>query len=315
MGVGAPRVSVVTPCYKQARFVGETVQSVLGQSISDWELIVAIDGSPDGSAAIARAAACEDPRARILELDRGGVCRARNRGLAAAHPASRYVTFLDADDLLEATMLERLSAWLELHPSAPAVHCLARLVGEDGGPALRATDLEPRYVARCLGVRALGSDEATPFESVLGLAGIIPSLVMIRRSALEQVGTFDEQFGQGFEDTDLMLRLALRGPLGFVPERLVRYRQHLGGSSSVPGRHDQQLRKLHDRWRELRDRTPAEAVQIARAWRFHDRQLTLFRARRAARVRLRAGQPLAALRFLLGAVRIALRSIASSPPS
>jgi glycosyltransferase involved in cell wall biosynthesis len=309
----SPRVTVVMPCFGCAEFVATAVASVRAQSIDFWELIVVIDGSPDESAERARAAAGGDDRIRVLERPHQGVAAARNAGLHAADARARYVTFLDADDALEPTMLDRLSGCLEEHPATPAVHCRATLVDEQGRPLDDAIDLGQRLVASGLGVRMLRDDEPTPFESVLALAWIVPSLVMIRRSTLDAVGGFDEEFGQGFEDTDLMLRLALHGPLGFVPERLVRYCQHAGGSSSVPGRHERQIRKLHDRWRKVGERTPAEAAQIARAWRFHDRQVTLVRAWRMASRRLRRRQPVSALRCVLGGVRIALRSMVSSP--
>jgi len=161
---------------------------------------VVVDGSPDDSADRARAAAGDDERVRVLEVPHGGVCRARNIGLLAASAAT-YVTFLDADDELEPPMLERTMAWLDSRRDVAAVHCTAALIDRDGrggaaGTAL-LTDVLPRYVRRGLWVRRLRDDERrTPFEAVLALAGIIPSVVVVRRSVLGSVGEFDEDLAR-----------------------------------------------------------------------------------------------------------------------
>jgi glycosyltransferase involved in cell wall biosynthesis len=274
-------VSVVVACFRQAEFVGEVIRSLRAQSDDRWELLIAVDGSPDDSAAKARLAADGDERVRVLELAHAGVGRARNAGLEASDAGSEYVAFVDADDCLEPSMLERMSAWLDQHPLAPAVHCLTTLIDERGDELVDVPPLAPRLVPDGSGVRTLPNTEATtPFDAVLALAGIIPSAVMIRRTALQVAGGYDEGFGQGFEDTDLMLRLALIAPLGFVAEPLVRYRRHAACSSSVPGRHERQWEKLEARWRDVSGRSYSESALITRAWRFHDRQLCPARAPR-----------------------------------
>jgi glycosyltransferase involved in cell wall biosynthesis len=303
-------VSIIVPCWKQAGFVGATVKSVRAQQLERWELIVAVDGSPDGSAVAATAAAGGDPRVRVSEFEHTGVCRTRNRGLAATTGVSPYVLFLDADDVLEPTMLERMVQWLDAHPDVPAAHCASTLIDADGRIIGDQRDLTPRFVRDGLRVRELTDDETrTPFESLLGLAGVVPSMVIARRSAIETVGGFDETFGQGFEDTDLLLRLALLAPLGYIPEPLIRYRVHAEGSSLVPGRHQRQEKKLHAQWRETVSRPTSDALTIERAWRFHDRQLTMHLGCKAAASRFRAGKPLEGLRFIGGAARSWLVSV------
>ena len=92
---------------------------------------------------------------------------------------------------------------------------------------------------------------------------------MIRRSAFIAVGGWDETFGQGFEDTDLFLRLALRGPVHQIPERLVRHRRHPSQSSEQPGRHKAQIIKLHGRWRGLARLAPEHGAVVRDAWHFY----------------------------------------------
>ena len=94
----APLVSVITAAYNAEAFIGETIASVKAQSLTDWELLVADDASADRTATIVAAAAAEDPRIRLLRLEKnGGVARARNAALAAAR--GRFIAFLDRDDL------------------------------------------------------------------------------------------------------------------------------------------------------------------------------------------------------------------------
>lgn len=93
-----PLVSIITPAWKAARYIGETLASVRAQTLGDWEHLVIDDCSPDDTAQVVAAAAAGDPRLRLLRTPaNGGPARARNVGLAEAR--GRYVCFLDADDL------------------------------------------------------------------------------------------------------------------------------------------------------------------------------------------------------------------------
>jgi glycosyltransferase involved in cell wall biosynthesis len=95
-----PAVSVIVCFLNEERFLAEAVESVLGQSFTDWELILVDDGSTDGSSAIARGLAATSPD-RIACIDHAdhrnlGLSASRNAGLS--HARGRYVAFLDADD-------------------------------------------------------------------------------------------------------------------------------------------------------------------------------------------------------------------------
>ena len=94
----APMVSIVVPVYNAERYLGECIDSVVGQSYEDWELILVDDGSTDGSLAICREAAGHDRRIRVFSQANAGVSSARN--VALSHAQGRYVLFLDSDDRL-----------------------------------------------------------------------------------------------------------------------------------------------------------------------------------------------------------------------
>lgn len=107
------------PLYNKASYVRKAVESVVGQTHRDWELIVVDDGSTDGGGDIVTAIA--DPRIRLVRQENAGVSAARNRGVALSGEAafrSPYICFLDADDWWEPTFLAEMAALIERHPDA-----------------------------------------------------------------------------------------------------------------------------------------------------------------------------------------------------
>lgn len=97
-------VSVIIPCYKQAAFLPQALDSVLAQTLGNLECIVVNDGSPDNTRDIVASYLLRDSRVRYVEQTNRGVSAARNRGLAEAQ--GRYIQFLDADDLIEPEKLQ-----------------------------------------------------------------------------------------------------------------------------------------------------------------------------------------------------------------
>jgi glycosyltransferase involved in cell wall biosynthesis len=126
--VTTPGFSIVVPVHDGARWLRETVRSVVAQTRGDWELIVVDDGSSDGSAAIA--ARSGDRRVQVIRQDNAGAFAARRRGLAAAHGAS--IVFLDADDRLRPDALERFARASTRAPEASVVYGDRVLVDDSG---------------------------------------------------------------------------------------------------------------------------------------------------------------------------------------
>ena len=104
-------VSVITPCYNGERFIAETIESVLGQTYAQWEMIIVDDGSSDGSAQIAEAYAARDGRIRVLRQANAGTACARNNAMRQAR--GRYIALLDADDVWEPGFLEKQLDFME----------------------------------------------------------------------------------------------------------------------------------------------------------------------------------------------------------
>src|ERR1700727_3988164 len=122
----APLVTVVTPVHNIAKYIGEAVDSVLGQTFRNFEYLVVDDASTDDSAAVIKARAGGDPRLRLLIHDQNqGVSAARNTGIREAR--GQDIAFLDGDDRWHPKLLERLVRLIQsLPPKVGAVFCRSR---------------------------------------------------------------------------------------------------------------------------------------------------------------------------------------------
>jgi glycosyltransferase involved in cell wall biosynthesis len=230
------QVSVLLPVRNAERFLREAVDSVLGQTLADLELVVVDDGSTDGTAAIL--ASYDDPRLRVLSSPGDGLVCALNHGLE--HGRAPYVARMDADDVSLPQRLERQVDLLEREPRLGLVATWVSVI-DAAGRELREHVLPERHgdLARRLLLR-------NPFQH---------GSVVLRRSVLDRVGPYRGDYGHN-EDYDLWRRLARVAELGCVPETLYRYRVH-GEAVTQQDRGDRVERRerLRDElWTDLRDR-------------------------------------------------------------
>ena len=116
-------VSIITPIYNGAKYVSETIESVLKQTYPHWEMIIVDDGSKDNSAEIIREYVTKDDRIQLIQQPNGGSASARNNGIRRAN--GRYIALLDADDLWEPTFLESQLALMK-EKDAIVVHASYR---------------------------------------------------------------------------------------------------------------------------------------------------------------------------------------------
>lgn len=98
------KISVIIPCYNQAKYLKDAIDSVLAQTYSNWECIIINDGSTDHTETIALAFTTKDTRIKYVKKENGGLSSARNAGLDVA--VGKYIQFLDADDILLANKFE-----------------------------------------------------------------------------------------------------------------------------------------------------------------------------------------------------------------
>ncbi len=201
----APLVTVVIPCYNQAHFLGEAIESVLAQSHPNLEVIVVDDGSPDNTSEVA----AHYPRVRCVRQENQGLSAARNSGLAVSE--GEYVVFLDADDRLLPEALEAGLECFEAHPECAFVHGDYRFIAVDGSFAGRSRQ------------HVVGEDHyATLLQ---GNYITMPATVMYRRAVFETVGGFDTFLG-ACEDYDMYLRVARRFPVCGHEKVVAEYRGH-----------------------------------------------------------------------------------------
>ena len=223
------KIGIVIPAYNAERYLAATVQSVLDQSVEDWELVIVDDGSQDRTAAIAADFASRDSRVRIVQRSNSGVALARNHGLQECSPQCEGVCFLDSDDLLEPTALETLSAALQADPLAVAAHGTARYIDQDGHETHYSEiegQVRGRYAVEGDDIVASLSSGATTFAMLIVANCIVtPGGVLIRKQALAAAGGFDRAM-EPCEDWDMWIRLSRTGDIAFVDQPVVAYRRH-----------------------------------------------------------------------------------------
>ena len=196
------------PCYNQAHFLPEAIQSVLTQSYTDFELIVVDDGSQDDTAEVTSRYAEEDSRVRLIEQQNRGLAGARNRGLAQS--VGEYVVFLDSDDRLLDEALEVGVRELHAHPECAFVSGQFEAIAADGSPFWRP--YEPPV-------------ERDGYVMLLQYCFGMPAVVMYRRWVFGEVGGFDGSVDAA-ADWDLYLRIARRFPIYHHGRVVAEYRQH-----------------------------------------------------------------------------------------
>lgn len=285
-----PVVSVITPCYKAAAYVGRTVESVQAQTMADWEHVVVDDGSPDDGAAVVQTYADVDPRVRLIRQPNGHACNARNNGARAASPDSLYFLFLDADDTLEPNALETMTHHLNAHPEVGVAYCAYRKMdGDDNLLDLDdGTGVSRRFVPAGLGIRALPPGQfETPFVTLMSYYDAIPSVTMYRRTIYEVSGGWDESLRSGFEDKDIVLSCAILAPVHHLSLPLTRYRRHETNTSN--GSLISGLKQVDRKWREGAGLTAAQRRMAREALAF-DARLSAWMGRSGAWTQIRAGQ-------------------------
>lgn len=122
-----PLVSIIVPCYNQAQYLDEALQSVLDQTYTNWECIVINDGSPDNTAEVAKKWIDNDSRFSYLIQENSGVCIARNFGISQSNGV--YILPLDADDKIAKNYIELAVKEFLVDDSLKIVYCLAEKFG------------------------------------------------------------------------------------------------------------------------------------------------------------------------------------------
>jgi len=222
-----PLVSVLIIFYNPGRFFTEALESVVAQTFTDWELILADDGSTDGSYALAQEFARRFPdRVRVIQHPGGvnkGMSATRNLGLAAAQ--GTYLALLDADDIWTPNKLTEQVALMEKYPEAALVfgqgliwHSWTGRPEDQGRDWHALSHLPADRLVRApeMLVRWLKDEFCQPGTSEL----------LCRTALLREAGGWDESFKGLYEDNVLYTRLLTRYPVYFACNTWYHYRQH-----------------------------------------------------------------------------------------
>jgi len=194
-------VTVIIPTFNRAHKIARAIASVLYQSFTDYEILVVDDGSEDGTHEVLTRF-----RSRVEWITHSknlGVSAARNTGIRESH--SPLIAFLDSDDYWLPDKLAAQVSFFSEHPEAVACQT------------------EEFWVRRGVRVNPMKKHfkpSGEIFEPSLKLCVVSPSAVVVKRSLLEEVGVFDEDFPV-CEDYDLWLRVSWKYPIWLIPESLV----------------------------------------------------------------------------------------------
>lgn len=135
-----PQVSIITPCYNASRFISQTIDSVLTQTFTDWEMIIVDDGSKDDSSEIVEKYVKKDSRIRLIQQPNGGSANARNHGIREA--TGRYIALLDADDLWLPQFLEKQIEFMK-EKKAICVYSSYKRIDENSNEILKPLICRP----------------------------------------------------------------------------------------------------------------------------------------------------------------------------
>jgi glycosyltransferase involved in cell wall biosynthesis len=219
-----PLVSVVMIFLDAERFIEDAVRSVHDQTLADWELVLVDDGSADQSTMIARELAAQDCRIRYVDhpghQNRG---MSASRNLGAAHSTAPYIGFLDADDVWVPSKLAEQVSLLDSVPDVALVCGAQRF--------WYSWDHAATYADRTVLTGGIADRRLDPPEAVLALRplgrGVSAAVdLLVRRTAFDAVGGFEDRFRGIFEDQAFLTKIYLRYPIYISSHAWLRYRQH-----------------------------------------------------------------------------------------
>lgn len=206
MNVSVPLVSIIVPCYNQAHFLNECLQSVLEQTFKNWSCIIVNDGSPDDTEQVAHEWCARDERFSYIFQENKGLSAARNTGIAATQ--STYILPLDADDVIHKNFLAQTIKKLESMPDVGIVSVYSKF-----------------FINTIDNVVDVHQPKGKDVKYLLYVNQLVATS-LYRRICWEQVGGYDESMRDGFEDWEFWLHVTKKGwNYAVVPKELFYYRK------------------------------------------------------------------------------------------
>lgn len=200
-------VSIIVPCYNQALFLDQALQSVVEQSYICWECIIVNDGSPDNTKTIVQQWAAKDSRFKYLEKENGGLSSARNAGIRMSK--GELILPLDADDILHPDCLSRMVQVLMKDNKLCIVSCYTGF-----------------FITSSKEVHFELQPKGSQIVNMLYQNQLIATS-LFKKSSWELTGGYDEKMKAGFEDWEFWLRVLKTEKKSYhiIPEILFYYRK------------------------------------------------------------------------------------------
>uniref|UniRef100_C6E7H8 Glycosyl transferase family 2 n=1 Tax=Geobacter sp. (strain M21) TaxID=443144 RepID=C6E7H8_GEOSM len=218
----APFFSVLIPTYNQEAFLPAALESLLAQSLDDWEAVIVNDGSTDGTAQVMERYAAADSRFRVFHQENGGVGAALNTALEKTH--GKWLCWLSSDDLFESDALETFAAAIDADPVARFFH--SDFFEMDDATGIRTPSPDNRHKA--LPPPGLQTLQFFNGNYVHGIS------IAVHRSVFAEIGEFNTDFSYG-QDVDMWLRASARFRLHHIRRRTCVSRQHsVMGTATFP---------------------------------------------------------------------------------
>jgi len=251
-----PAVTAIVPAYNAGATLRASVQSVLQQTRSDFEVIIVDDGSTDATPEIGRRLADGDGRIQVHRQANQGLASARNAGIRQA--ATRYVAFLDSDDLWMPTFLEETIKALDRDPGAGFAYTDGFVLDDESRRIRRSTVMARQRPP------VPPPSTARGFLRELVERNFVLAEATVRRSTLDHVGVFDQRLPAA-EDYELWLRIVSRGYRAVRSEHLLVVRRDSASSMSKDAR--LMLDAHRDVWRIVAEEhpVPPEIKEVAQA--------------------------------------------------
>lgn len=205
-----PIISIIVPCYNQAKYMRDALDSVLASTFQDWECVIVNDGSKDETIQIAKEYKQKDARFLVVDIPNGGLANARNVGIKHSH--GKYILPLDSDDKIGDKYLALAVEHLERHPETKLAYCYCHFFGD------------------VVGFRYLPDYS---YQTILWQNVFFPACVY-RRSDYNKTNGYNPNMKHGHEDWDFWLSLLSPYDKVYrIPEVQFYYRKH--GVSMIDG--------------------------------------------------------------------------------
>jgi glycosyltransferase involved in cell wall biosynthesis len=244
-----PLVSVAMPAYNAENYIAAAIESILGQSFRDFELIIIDDGSTDDTLRIINKYSETDERVVVLKNDRNlGVNRTMNKGIEAAR--GKYIAIMNADDISLPERLEKEVRFLEENSEVGIVGGAMVVVNATG---------------RVLGDRCYYTRDEEIRKHIFRFSPFSHPTVMIRRTILDKSGLYDPHY-ESASDYELYFRIGLHAKFANLEDKLIKYRI-ITGSLTTGGLKTMELKTIEAR-RKFFDSNAYQANKMEKVYNF-----------------------------------------------